>query len=70
MACLFRHDWGWPRRRGKHHIQTCLTCGIERESRVQFDEPRYHRTQEPSPELVIDRIDVDRRERVVLPFVA
>ncbi len=51
MACLFnRHNWGWPRRRGERHMQVCLTCGSEREALVQFDGPRYQRTQEGDPE--------------------
>jgi len=70
MACLFRHNWGWPRRRGNRNVQTCLICGIERESRVQFDEPRYRRTQEALPRMDIESADEERREHVVLPFVA
>jgi hypothetical protein len=27
-------------------MQTCLTCGTEREALVQFDGPHYRRTQE------------------------
>jgi len=51
-------------------VQTCLICGIERESRVQFDEPRYRRTQEALPRMDIESADEERREHVVLPFVA
>ena len=46
MACLFDHDWGWPRRRGEKHLQVCVNCGAERESKVRFDGPRYRRTQD------------------------
>ncbi len=49
MACIFDHDWGWPRRRGDKDVQVCARCGTERESRVRFDGPRYHRTQDPLP---------------------
>jgi hypothetical protein len=45
MACFFDHNWGWPRKRGDKDIQVCLSCGTERESKVHFDGPRYHRTQ-------------------------
>ncbi len=46
MACLFDHDWGWPRRRAGKDLQSCVKCGVERESKVRFGGPRYHRTQE------------------------
>jgi hypothetical protein len=46
MACLFDHNWGWPRRRAGKDLQMCLNCGSERESKVRFDGPRYRRTQE------------------------
>jgi len=46
MGCLFGHDWGWPRRRGDRHIQTCLKCGSERESKVQFGGPRNGKTMQ------------------------
>lgn len=49
MKCFFRHDWGWPRKRGDMDIQVCLSCGLERESRVRFDGPRYTRTQDGIP---------------------
>lgn len=69
MAYLFhRHNWGWPRRRGDQHIQVCLTCGSEREALVQFEGPRYHRTQDGSPDGAINRRA--RREPFVLPNVA
>ena len=48
MACLFDHNWGWPRRRDGKDIQICINCGVERESKVRFDGPRYRRTQEGS----------------------
>jgi hypothetical protein len=51
MACLFEHNWGWPRKREGKDIQICLSCGVERESRVRFDGPRYRRTQDPIPNL-------------------
>ncbi len=46
MRCLFDHKWGWPRKRGNKDIQVCLNCGAERESKVRFDGPRYHKTQD------------------------
>lgn len=48
MACLFEHNWGWPRRRGDKDMQVCLDCGSERESSVLFGEPRYTKTQDGS----------------------
>jgi hypothetical protein len=27
-------------------LQVCLDCGLERQSKVSFDSPRYHRTQD------------------------
>ncbi len=51
MACLFEHNWGWPRKREGKDIQVCLNCGVERESRVRFDGPRYRRTQDPIPKF-------------------
>jgi hypothetical protein len=68
MGCLFRHNWGWPRRRGDRHVQVCLGCGSERESLVQFDTPRVRKTQEPDQKLAVDA-SCDR-ERVVLANVA
>lgn len=41
MACFFEHNWGWPRKRGDKQVQTCTVCGCSRESKVQFDGPRY-----------------------------
>lgn len=49
MKCLFAHNWGWPRRRGSNDVQVCLDCGLERQSKVSFDSPRYHRTQDGIP---------------------
>jgi hypothetical protein len=70
MACVFRHNWGWPRRRGDRHIQSCLICGVERESRVQFDSPRYRRTQDPVPNMTVESAVTENNERVTLPSVA
>jgi hypothetical protein len=44
--CLLSHRWGWPRRRGDKDVQTCVRCGLQRESLVNFDQPRITRTQE------------------------
>jgi hypothetical protein len=63
MACLFGHDWGWPRKRGDKHVQVCLECGSERESRVRFDAPRYRKTQEGIPNLDGDAAVRDRAGR-------
>ncbi|MGE5648034.1 MAG: hypothetical protein ACM336_19840 [Acidobacteriota bacterium] len=52
MKCLFNHNWSWPRKRGNKDMQVCLDCGMERESKVSFDGPRYHRTQEPIPDFI------------------
>lgn len=49
MKCLFRHNWGWPRKRGLKDVQVCLDCGLERQSKVSFDSPRYRRTQDGIP---------------------
>jgi hypothetical protein len=49
MSCLFEHNWGWPRKRAGKDIQVCLSCGAERESRIAFDGPRYHKTQDGIP---------------------
>ncbi len=49
MACFFDHRWGWPRKRNGKDIQVCLDCGLERESKVRFDGPRYRRTQDGIP---------------------
>ncbi len=49
MACMFEHNWSWPRKRGGKDVQVCLTCGTERESRVRFDGPRYKKTQDGIP---------------------
>ncbi len=46
MKCFFEHNWGWPRKRGNKDVQVCLHCGAERESKVDFGGPRYHRTQD------------------------
>jgi hypothetical protein len=51
IGCLFDHDWGWPRKRGDRHVQTCVTCGSERVSKVPFDGPHYVRTQDALPDL-------------------
>jgi hypothetical protein len=40
-GCFFEHNWGWPRKRGDKQIQTCTVCGCSRESKIQFDGPRY-----------------------------
>ncbi len=69
MACLLHHNWGWPRRRGDRHMQVCIECGAERESRVQFDAPRYRRTQEPSPNTV-GTAGRGKTRPIVLPNVA
>ncbi len=66
MACLFEHNWGWPRRRGNRDMQVCLDCGVERESRVRFDGPRYRRTQDPMP---LASLEDSRREPVAAPVV-
>ncbi len=69
MACLLQHNWGWPRRRGDRHMQVCIECGAERESRVQFDAPRYRRTQEPSPRMTV--VETRGKARpIALPNVA
>ncbi len=70
MACLFRHNWGWPRRRGDRHMQVCLDCGAERESRVQFDTPRYASSQEPRASMGIEGAANGRQKQIVLPHVA
>ncbi len=49
MACMFEHNWSWPRKRGGKDLQVCLHCGAERESRVRFDGPRYKKTQDGIP---------------------
>jgi hypothetical protein len=59
MACLFEHNWGWPRRRGGKDVQVCLTCGSERESKVHFGGPHYRRTQDPIPNFVMTRVPVE-----------
>jgi hypothetical protein len=46
MACLFDHNWSWPRRRGGKDVQVCPNCGAERESKIDFAGPRYRRTQD------------------------
>jgi hypothetical protein len=63
MKCLFEHRWGWPRRRGNRDMQVCLNCGCERESKVRFDGPRYHRTQEAIPNFTtpVGAIDIASR---------
>ncbi len=68
MACFFDHDWSWPRRRGRKDMQVCLKCGLERESLVRFDGPRYRRTQEPMPEVGTAELNVvpaRRRPQIV-----
>ncbi len=67
MACIWEHNWGWPRKRGDRHIQVCIRCGSERESRVQFEGPRFHRTQEAIPLPVEAR---KRPRQIALPSVA
>ncbi len=52
MACLFKHNWSWPRRRGGKDVQFCPDCGAEREARVHFDGPRYRRTQDGIPNFI------------------
>lgn len=59
MACLFEHNWGWPRRRGGKDLQVCLTCGTERESKVHFGGPRYHRTQDGVPNFVTSPLHLE-----------
>jgi hypothetical protein len=58
MACLFGHNWTWPRRRGGKDIQVCLNCHSERECPVQFDGPWYKKTQDgvPNPSTVTVRV--------------
>ena len=70
MACLFEHNWGWPRKRGVKDIQICLNCGFERESRVRFDGPRYRRTQDPNPNFttLLEEAGPDAEVREPIPF--
>jgi hypothetical protein len=72
MACLFEHNWGWPRKRGSKDIQVCLNCGLERESRVRFDGPRYTRTQNPSSNFstLAGQSGSDAQEPTPLPSAA
>ncbi len=67
MKCLFDHNWSWPRKRGGKDMQVCLQCGMERESKVRFDGPRYHRTQDGIPNFSASalRIEPGTREREV-----
>ena len=59
MSCLFGHDWGWPRKRGSKHIQTCVQCGSERESLVKFESiPEPH--PNPAAESYSSRSDTLR----------
>ena len=67
MKCLFEHHWGWPRRRGDKDMQVCLECGCERESKVRFGGPRYHRTQESIPNF---RASARRPEVAVIRYIA
>lgn len=65
MSCLFEHNWGWPRKRGNKDIQVCLSCGAERESRVLFDGPRYHRTQDGIPNFSPGSARLMRKPRLM-----
>ncbi len=56
MGCFFHH-WGWPRKRGDKQIQTCTVCGCSRESKVQFDGPRYVLTRPGRPPQRADEYD-------------
>ena len=59
MHCLFDHDWSWPRRRGERDVQRCRYCGAERESKVRFDGPRYHKTQDAIPNFTATPVRVE-----------
>ncbi len=63
MTCLFDHNWSWPRRRGEKDVQFCPNCGAERESKVRFDAPHYHRTQEALVNFVALPIDIEADAR-------
>jgi hypothetical protein len=64
MACLFEHNWSWPRKRGGKDIQVCLTCGSERESKVRFDGPHYRRTQERIPNFIPTPLEIEAETRL------
>lgn len=49
MACMLSHEWGWPRKRGDKDVQVCIQCGRERISAIQFEGPRYRKTQDGIP---------------------
>jgi hypothetical protein len=51
-------------------MQVCIGCGAERESRVQFDAPRFRRTQEPEEKLAVDASCEAGADRIVLANVA
>ncbi|HEY1205662.1 MAG: hypothetical protein ABSH46_08120 [Bryobacteraceae bacterium] len=59
MACLFDHNWSWPRRRGGKDVQFCPNCGAERVSKVHFDGPRYRRTQDAIPNFIAPPFQID-----------
>jgi len=63
MKCLFDHNWGWPRKRGDKDMQVCLNCGLERQSKVHFDGPRYHKTQEAIPNFAPSTVCVEAKVR-------
>lgn len=63
MACLFEHNWGWPRKRGSKDVQVCRNCGTERESKVRFGGPRYRRTQDGVRELAGTPLDLEPDSR-------
>jgi hypothetical protein len=44
-------------------MQVCLNCGSERESKVRFDGPRYHRTQDAIPNFTTTTIAIDTVSR-------
>lgn len=50
------HAWGWPRRRGKHDIQVCTSCGGERKSLIQFG----------TPQLVVNEMEQEPRSEGIL----
>ena len=63
MKCLFDHNWSWPRKRGDKDMQVCLSCGLERESKVHFDGPRYHKTQDAIPNFAPSAVHDETQAR-------
>jgi hypothetical protein len=43
-------------------VQFCPDCGAERESKVHFDGPRYHRTQEPIRDFTAALLEMEPEE--------